>query len=157
MSWSHALRPCALAAMVAILLVGLGLYPVVAILAAGVLAVAFYHRRSAGTVIKAAIGARLGALTGLLCFAMSAILETLIVVVFHKGAELQKGMLQVIQQQASRTGDPQVLAIFAYLKTPPGLRMMMFSAVVFGFFASIILAALGGAVAGAFLGRRDRS
>src|SRR5437899_8344105 len=51
--WSQALRPCALAAVVALVLVGLRLYPVVAIFTAGLLAVAFYRQSNPGTVVKA--------------------------------------------------------------------------------------------------------
>jgi hypothetical protein len=66
-------------------------------------------------------------------------------------------MLDAIQQAAARTNDAQALAVLEYFRTPSGLAVMMVLALVFVFLVSIALAALGGALSGAFLGRRDRS
>jgi hypothetical protein len=108
-------------------------------------------------VIKAGTGARLGAISGLFCFGMSATLEAIVVAVFHKGPELRNAMLQVIQQAATKTSDPQVTAALDYFKSAQGLAVMLLFALVSAFFASIILGSIGGALGGAFLARRDRS
>src|SRR5712671_307110 len=63
--WSHAMRPCALAAAVAVVLMFLGLNPFVAALGAGFLAAIFSQRRSPGTAIRPAVAAKLGAFSGL--------------------------------------------------------------------------------------------
>ncbi len=156
MSWSDALRPCALAALVASLLMSLGLYPFVAMVCVGFLAVLFYRQRRSTTTINAKTGARLGALGGLLWFAMSAILEMVVVLVQHKGPELRKGLLAVIDQAASRTSDPQTLAILERFKSPDGLEALMVFTVISGFIIAIVLAAIGGALGGALLGRRNK-
>ncbi len=52
MQWSQAVRPCALAALVASLLGSLGLHPVVAMLSAGFLAVVFYRQFRRGSSIR---------------------------------------------------------------------------------------------------------
>jgi hypothetical protein len=157
MQWSQALRPCALAALVASLLMSLGLNPFVAMFSVGFLAVVFYRQSQRGIMIKTASGAALGALGGLLWFAMSSIFEALVVIFLHKGPELRNELLAKIQQAASQTSDPQVVAVFERFKSQGGLEFLMLMGLVFAFLASIVLGSLGGALGGAILGRRDRS
>jgi hypothetical protein len=154
--WSAAFRPCALAALVASLLMSLGLNPFVAMLSVGFLAVAFYRHRWPGAVIKPAAGVRLGALSGLLWFAISSILEATAVLFMHKGPEIQHELLKRIDQAASQTTDPQALAIFDRLKTAGGLEFLMVFGIIFAFIAAIIFAVIGGALGGALLGRNNR-
>jgi hypothetical protein len=157
MQWSEAFKPCALAALVASLLMTLGLNPFVAMFSVGFLAVVFYRQGRREIVIKASAGAGLGALGGLLWFAMSSVLEALIVILMHKGPELRTELMLKIQQAASQTSDPQVLAIFERLKTSGGLEVLMLTGLIFAFLAAIVLGSLGGALAGVILGRRDKS
>jgi hypothetical protein len=154
--WAATLQPCALAALISVFLIALGLNPFVAMLGAGVLAVTFSRRRNPEMPIKAGPGARLGAICGLVCFAMSATVEALVVVVLHKGPEVRNAMLQVIQQAATKSNDPQVVAALDYFKSPPGMAVLLLFALVSAFFASIILGSIGGALAGAFFGRDQR-
>jgi hypothetical protein len=156
MHWSQALKPCALAALVVSFLMSLGLNPFVAMFSVGFLAVIFHRQSRAAIAIKAALGARLGALSGLLWFAMSAILETLVVLIFHKGPEIRQQLLTAIDQAASRTTDPQVLAEMNRLKTPEGLEVLMILGLLLAFFAAIVLSALGGALGASILGRKNR-
>jgi hypothetical protein len=156
MRWSHTVRPCALAALVASLLMVLGLYPWVAMASVGFLAVVFYRLRPPGTPISAGVGARLGALGGLLWFGMSVILQGILVVVLRKGPEIREEMLKKIQQTASGANDPQVQALFDYFKSPTGLTVMIVLAVVLAFVSALVLGALGGALGAAILGRRDK-
>jgi hypothetical protein len=157
MQWSQALRPCALAALIASLLMSLGLNPFVAMFSTGFLAVFFYRQRARGIAVKPARGSGIGALAGLLWFAMSSVVETLIVIFLHKGPELRNAMLGKLQQLSSQTSDPQVLAMFERFKSPGGLEFLMLSSLVFAFLASIVLSGLGGAAGGAILGRGGRS
>jgi len=157
MQWSQALRPCALAALVASLLMYLGLHPFVAMFSVGFLAVVFYRQRRPGIVTKAATGAGIGALAGLIWFAMSSILEALIVIFLHKGPELRNALLEKLQQVSAQTSDPQVLAMFERFKTPSGLEVLMLASLFFAFLAAIVLGGLGGALGGTILGRRDKS
>lgn len=157
MQWSQAVKPCALAALVASLLMYLGLHPFVAMASVGFLAVVFYRQRRPGIMVKAAAGAGLGAMAGLLWFAMSSIVEALVVIFLHKGPELRNALIAKIQEVASQTSDPQVLAMFERAKTQSGLEFLMLAGLVFAFLASIVLGGLGGALGGAILGRRGRS
>src|SRR6202035_249198 len=101
MQWSQALKPCALAALVASLLMSMGLNPFVAMFSVGFLAVVFYRQGRREITIKIGTGAGLGALGGLLWFAMSSILEALIVIFLHKGPDLRNELVIRIQQAAS--------------------------------------------------------
>jgi hypothetical protein len=65
-------------------------------------------------------------------------------------------MLQVIQQAATKSSDPQVAAALEYFKSPPGMAVLLLFALVSAFFAAIILGSVGGALAGSFLGRHNR-
>jgi hypothetical protein len=157
MQWSQAVRPCALAALVASLLMTLGLNPFVAMFSVGFLAVVFYRQGRQGTVIKSGAGAGLGAIGGLLWFAISSVFEALIVIFLHKGPEIQHELLVRIEQAASRTSDPQALAVFEWLKSPGGLEFLMVFGLIFALLASIVLAGAGGALGATIFGRRDKA
>lgn len=156
MQWSQALKPCALAAFVASLLLFLGLNPFVAMCSVGFLAVVFY-RQGRPEGVKPTTGARLGMLSGLLCFAMSSIIEAVFVLVLHKGAEIRKALTMAIDQAAARTTDPQALAMFDRFKSADGLQLLMILGLLFGLVAAVVLAAISGALGGAVLGRRNKS
>ncbi len=155
--WSFTLRPCALAAGVAVLLMFLGLNPFVAALGAGFLAAILAQRRSPGAVIRPGVGARLGGLSGFLLFCMSTLLETLAVVVLHKGAEIRSEMLDKVQQAASRYPGPQVEPFMNFVRSPGGFAVMMAASLFFGLMAFAVLGAIGGAISAAFSARRNRT
>ena len=156
MRWSNAIKPCALAALIASVLMLLGLNLLVAMFSVGFLAVVFYRQGQPMSELKGWAGARLGALSGLLWFATSCILEAIVVLVMHKGPEVHKSLMEAIAQAASRTSDPQVLAVFDRLKSPEGMEFLMIFFLIFGFFMAIILGAAGGALSGAVFGRRHK-
>lgn len=157
MQWSQAIKPCALAALVATLLMYLGLNPFVAMFSVGFLAVVFYRQSRREIAIKAAAGAGLGALGGLLWFAMSSILQTVLVIVLHKGPELRGQLVEKIQQVAAQNSDPQVQTLLERMKSPGGLEFLMLAGLIFAFLAAIVLGGLGGALGGAILGRHDKT
>jgi len=129
--------------------------PFLAVVGAGFLAVGFYRRRNPGALIMAGAGARIGAVSGLLCFGMSAVLE-LALAMFHKGVVLRDKMLEAIQQASSHTTDPQAVAMLDYLKSPAGMAVMMVFVPIFAFVAFVVLSSLGGALGGIVLGRANR-
>jgi|SRR5271170_4175146 hypothetical protein len=157
MQWSQAVRPCALAALVASLLGSLGLHPLVAMLSVGFLAVIFYRQFRPGGSTQALAGARLGALSGLFWFAMTSILQALAVLVLHKGPELRHELIARIEQAATQTSDPQTLAMLDRIKSPGGLELLMICGLIFAFVASVVLGGIGGALGGAIFGRRDKT
>ena len=135
------------------LLMLLGLNPFVGMLCVGFLAVLFCRQGRPEASIRPATGARLGALSGLLCFAMASIVEALRALVLHNGAEIRQVLLTAINQAASRTSDPQTIAVFERFKSPEGLEFLMVFFLLFGLVAAVVLGATSGALGGVVLGQ----
>jgi hypothetical protein len=125
-------------------------------IAAGVLSVLFYRRRDPITDLTPALGARLGAVSGVLGFGIFAVFTAVEVVVFHSGGELRAALIDAVQQSASRTSDPQTQQILDYLKSPPGLALVMGIGLVVMFALFMIFSSLGGALAAAVLRRKHK-
>jgi hypothetical protein len=155
--WSQALPAAALAGLIAaaLMFIPLGAFGL-GMIAAGVLAVLFYRRRHAFGLLTAGVGARLGAVSGIFGFAMFAVFTAIEVLVFHSGGQLRAALLEAVQQSASRTSDPQAQQILDYLKSPPGLALVMGIGLAVTFVAFLILSSLGGALAAVLLRRKEK-
>ena len=155
--WSQALPSAALAGLIAAVLmfIPLGAFGL-GMIAAGVLAVLFYRRRNPLGTLSPGMGARLGALSGMLGFGIFAVLTAVEVLVFHSGGQLRAALLEAVQQSASRTSDPQAQQIFDYLKSPPGLALVMVLGLAVMFVVFLICSSLGGALGAVLLRRKDR-
>lgn len=156
--WSQALPAAALAGVIAALLmfVPLGAFGL-AMTAGGFLAVLFYRRRTAAAEVTPGMGARLGAVSGALGFAVFAIFAAVEVVVFHSGGQLRAALLEAIEQSAARSPEPQAQQVLEYLKSPPGLALMMGLGLVLVFIAFLVLSSVGGALSAALFRRRSRT
>jgi hypothetical protein len=155
--WPVAMRVCAIAALIGALLATFGLMvPLLAALGAAFLAVNLYHRENPAWLVSGRSGAQVGAVCGMLFFAIAAVCESIAVAMFHGGGELRQKMVEALQQAASRSNDPQVQAAFERLKTPEGIALMLVFGMIFLFIVSIAAGSLAGALTGAFLGRRKR-
>src|SRR5580700_284128 len=153
--WLFTMQPCALAAAVAVGLTILGLNPFVAALGTGFLAVVFARRRGLGISIPAGAGARLGALSAFLFFGISAIVETLAVVVLHKGPQVRSEMMDKVQQAAARYPGVEVQPFLDFVKSPGGFTFMVVASVLFGLLAFLILGSVGGAICATLFRRHD--
>ncbi|HXZ41243.1 MAG TPA: zinc ribbon domain-containing protein [Terriglobales bacterium] len=155
--WSQALPSAALAGLIAAVLmfIPLGAFGL-GMIAAGVLAVLFYRRRNPVGNLSPGMGARLGAVGGTLGFGIFAIFTAIEVLVFHSGGQLRAALLEAIQQSAARTSDPQAQQILDYLKSPPGLALVMGLGLAVMFVVFLIFSSLGGALAAALLRRKHR-
>jgi hypothetical protein len=156
MRWSQAAKPCALAALVASVLTTLGLNPFVAMLSVGLLSVIFYRQSQPGARTTAWMGARLGAIAGLIWFALSSIAGALVIVLLHKGPELRSEMLKKLEEVSTGANDPQVIAMFEYFKTPSGLMMIIVLSIIVVFLSALIFGSLGGVLSAAIFGRNDK-
>ncbi|MGA2344521.1 MAG: hypothetical protein ABSF93_00865 [Candidatus Sulfotelmatobacter sp.] len=158
MQWSRSVKPCAVAALAASILMVLGLMvPLIAVLGAGFLAVAFYRRNNPGVMVGAGAGARLGALCGFLCSLITGVLGAMRVVVLHEGNEIRKFVLDMVRQTAARYPDPQLQPNFEWMRSPDGVMFMTVFLVIVSALAIVLLGTLGGVLGSAVLGRRDRS
>jgi hypothetical protein len=156
MQWSQSARPCALAALIAAVAMVLKLMvPPVAALGAGFLAVAFYRRRNPEMTVSARAGARLGALCGVVCSGMTAILLPLRVAILHEGGAIRDTLLDLIRQSATRYPDQQFQAALDFWRSSAGLGILLACMAIFGVVVLVILGAIGGALGGVMLGRRS--
>jgi hypothetical protein len=155
--WSQALPSAALAGLIAAVLmfIPLGAFGL-GMIAAGVLAVLFYRRRNPGASLSPGMGARLGALSGMLGFGIFAIFTSIEVLIFHSGGQLRAALLEAVQQSAARASDPQAQQVLDYLKSPPGLALVMILGLALMFVVFLILSSLGGALGATLLRHRNR-
>lgn len=155
--WSDALPSAALAGLIAafLMFVALGVFGL-GLIAAGILSVVFYRRRNPASNLTPAWGARLGAVTGVLGFGIFAVLSAVETFIFQSGGQLRAIMLEAIQQSAARNSDVEVQKVFEYLKTPPGLILMMGIGMAMLLVFVLVLSSLGGAIGAAMMRRKDR-
>lgn len=129
-------------------------------LGGGALAVSFYHRRRPGTDVSSGMGARLGAVTGVLGFFIFAGLTALRlfveVVIFHMGGRIRDEMRQALEQSAARNPDPQVQAMMQWMVTPQGFATFVTIGMLLFFIAFIVFSTAGGALGASLFGKRDR-
>jgi hypothetical protein len=155
--WPRAIRVCAIAASISILVMTLRLMvPPLAMLAAGCLAVILYQRRNAGWRVDARSGAQLGAVTAIFSSGVLAIFSAIIFAVLQSGGEIRQQVLDALQQVASRSNDPQMQATLELLKKPEGLADKLILAMVGFLLISVAAGSLAGALTGAFISRRKR-
>lgn len=157
LEWVHALPAAVLsgvisAALMMVPVAGLAL----GMFSGGALCVVFYRRRAPLTLLTSAMGARLGALSGVLAFAFFSILTAIQVLFFHSGNELRAALLESIRQTAARTTDPQAQPMLDYLRTPPGLELVMVLGFAVMFVIFLVLSSAGGAIATTFMRRNRR-
>lgn len=155
--WPRAFRACAIAAVISIIVMSLRLvFPLVATLGAGCLAVILYRRRNPIWKVDARAGAQLGAVTGLFSSGVFAIFFAIFLTILQSGTQVRQEMIEALQQVASRSHDPQVQATLDLLKTPEGLAAKLILGMVGFFLISVAAGSIAGALTGAFLGRRNR-
>jgi hypothetical protein len=156
--WAQIVRPCAVAALIASILMSLGLYPLVALFSVGFLAVLFYCQRRPGLPLKTLPAAGLGALSGILCSVMTAFWIGLAASFPDFRTKLREQLLDNAQKlAASHPADPQIQLLLAQMKTPEGLLMVIIAASILFFILAVLLASLGGALGGTILGRTDKT
>jgi hypothetical protein len=123
--------------------------PLIGLVLTGALAVFFYRRKS-GSVLPAALAARLGAAAGLFVFGVSA-LFAIVIVVTHSQQQFVDMLMQTLQRLGANTADPELEANlragFANTFTPSGQAVALLFAVVFS--------SIGGALASLFMGSRN--
>jgi hypothetical protein len=126
-----------------------GLLVLVAAVALGTL----HHQRRYADSISAGIGARHGALMGVLTYAFVLLLETLLFALTllfgHKSGEIREEMIKQIQQMAARTADAQAQAVMRWFATNEGLIVLVGLGLVFLFIVFLAAATAAGAVVGA--------
>jgi hypothetical protein len=155
--WSRALKPCLLAALVASVLMLMGLYPVVALPCAGFLAVVFYRQGQQNVPLRSTVSIRVGAFSGLLSSGFIALLTALAATVPDLRAKMHDELLERVQKSfASQTDNPVLQFLVSHLRTPDGFVLVVVLLSGLALVLSLILGGIGGAAAGSLFGRRQR-
>jgi hypothetical protein len=156
--WRRGLPAAAQSGLIAaiLMIIPLGASFGLGMLAAGFLSVLFYRRRVPIGNLKPGKGAQLGAVSGALGFVVFGIFTALETTFLHSGAELRAALMQAVEQAATRSPDPQSQQLLQYLKSPPGLTLVMIMGLAVMFFAFLVLSSLGGALGAALLRRKDQ-
>lgn len=130
-------------------------------LGGGALAVSFYRRRRPFSEVTAGMGARLGAVAGVLGFFIFASLTAMRlfveVVLLHLGPRIREEMRQIMEQSAARNPDPQVQAMVQWMTSPQGFATMVTVGMVMFFLAFVIFSSAGGALGASLFGKRERA
>jgi hypothetical protein len=156
--WSRALPATALGGLIASLFMVTPLGPFgLGMIVAGILSVLFYRRRNPAADLTPGMGAKLGAVSGIIGFGMFSILMAMDLLVRRSGGELRAALLQAVQQSAARSPDPQVQQVFEYFKTPAGLALIIVMGLVVTFVIFLVLSAAGGALGAVLLRRKQRT
>jgi hypothetical protein len=157
MGWSQTLKPCALAALLSSVMVLLRLYPPVAMLCAGFLAVIFYRQGQPELAIKPGAAFRIGALSGMFFSGYFTLLTALAAMFPEPRVKLHEEILANMQTLVAAHADsPQYQDMLQQIKTPDGFALWLIALGVAFLILSVVLGGLGGTVAGTIFRKKQR-
>ncbi len=123
-------------------------------MAGGALAGALYQRRRP-VAVTTGMGARLGAVTGLLGFVLFALVVSLEILA-TRGGRLRALLTQVFQQAAARNPNPAAEEMIQKLNSPQGIAVLVTIGLVVLLAAFLIFSAIGGAIGAALFRPREK-
>jgi hypothetical protein len=126
-------------------------------LIAGALGVRFYRRRHPQAAISTGMGARLGAVSGLLGFFFYGIPQALRLAFFHLGGSVREAMRKSMEQAAAQSADPKAQELMRNLMSPEALAAFLTVLVVLFVLIFLVLSSLGGALGASFWGNKESS
>jgi len=127
--------------------------PFLLMLAAGVLTVVLYAKRSQAQLTRGS-GARVGAAGGLLGWAI--LLFIFLLELSLGGGRLVSGLREAIQQQLANNPDPRAQEVLTTLNSPGGMAVMVVLGMLLFLAVALLCGAIGGAI-GASLVRRSQN
>ena len=161
-AWSRAWRAANLAAglgaLVALILMLATGVPQLAFLAwmlgGGMLAVVLYRRHHLGT-LTAGMGARLGAMAGLMGFVIFGLLSLVQLLAMRGSGQLRAALEQALKTSAARSGNPEAQQMVQQFLTPEGMRMLVVLGIVLMLVLFVAVSTLGGAMAATISRKRE--
>jgi hypothetical protein len=128
--------------------------PFLLMIFAGGLAAALYAHRSP-LPIRAGQGARVGALGGLFGFLVLAVLTGVQIAI--GGGRVLGELKRAMADQIARNPDPRVQILMDKMAEPGGLTFILVVGGIIFLAAVLVCSGLGGAIAGAFLGKKRKN
>ncbi|MEO8596141.1 MAG: zinc ribbon domain-containing protein [Candidatus Solibacter sp.] len=116
--------------------------------AAGFMAVFFYRRRT-GVLLNVRAGVRLGWVTGVIMFAITTVMFTLMIV----PVAADGGIAKLFRQQLKNASDPQVQEALRMLESGTGMASVLLVILLMLFVFITLLSMAGGALGAKFVGR----
>jgi hypothetical protein len=160
-NWRHALPSAAAAGFamaVATMLPLLSSFFPLWMLGGGWLAVNMYARRTSLLLLPANIGAKVGALAGLLGFVFFAIFTsaylTVATLILHQGEQIRSTLRSVLEQAAANNHDARAQALAQWMQTPQGLAFVVGFSMFLFLVAFLLLSSAGGIFAASMARKR---
>ena len=155
-NWSQAVRAAGLAGV----LLGISwIFPPAMylfwMLACGAFGVALYQRRNPQTELTRGVGARIGAVAGVIAFSIFALTMSLQLLLSRGTGAMRTMLLEAIEKSSASNPDPRAQELIQKMTTPEGLAIMVTFAMVLLFFAFIGFSAIGGALGSSFFRRSN--
>lgn len=158
-AWRAANLAAGLGALAALLVAVLTGVPQLAfflwMLGGGMLAVVIYRRRQHLGFISAGMGARLGAMAGLMGFVIFGLLSLVQMLAMRGTGQLQAALEQALKTSAAHSGNPEAQQMVQQFLTPEGMRLLLALGIVLMLVLFVALSSLGGAIAAAVVGKRE--
>ncbi|HLX74429.1 MAG TPA: hypothetical protein VKR26_06810 [Terriglobales bacterium] len=162
-AWSRAWRAAnlaaglgALAALILMLVTGVPQLAFLAwMLGGGMLAVVIYRRRQHLGALTAGMGARLGAMAGLMGFVIFGLLSLVQLLAMRSSGQLRATLEQALKASAARSGNPEAQQMVQQFLTPEGMRMLVILGIVLMLVLFVAVSTLGGALAAAISRKRE--
>lgn len=121
----------------------------------GILTVFIYRRRQRLGHITAKIGARLGAMAGLMGFVIFALLSLVQMLALRGTGQLQAALQEALKTSAAHSGNPEAQQLMQQFLTPEGMRTLIILGIILMLVLFVVLSSLGGAFAAAVSGKRE--
>jgi hypothetical protein len=156
-NWSQALRAAGLAG--ALLGISWVIPPAMYLfwmLGCGAFGVALYHRRNPQTELTRGVGARIGAVAGVIAFGIFAVMMSLQLLLTRGSGSMRTMLLEAIEKSGAANPDPRSQELMQKLTTPEGLAIMVTFAMLLLFFALLGFSAIGGALGSSFFRNNSR-
>lgn len=158
-AWRAANLAAGLGALVGLLVAVLTGLPLLAfflwVLGGGMLAVVIYRRRQHLGFLSAGMGARLGAMAGLMGFVIFGLISLVQMLVLRGSGQLRGTLEQALKASAAHSGNPEAQQMVQQFLTPEGMRLLLALVIVLMLVLFVALSSLGGAIAATVVGKRE--
>ncbi|HKW24974.1 MAG TPA: hypothetical protein VJN48_04275 [Terriglobales bacterium] len=124
-------------------------------LGGGMMAVVIYRRRQHLGFMSAGMGARLGAMAGLMGFVIFGLLSLVQMLAMRGMGQLRAALEQALRTSAAHSGNPEAQQMVQQFLSPEGMRLLLVLGIVFMLVLFVALSSLGGAIAAMVVGKRE--
>lgn len=119
------------------------------------LAVMIYRRRQHLGPMTAALGARLGAMAGLMGFVIFGLLSLVQMLAMRGTGQLQTALEQALKASAARSGNPEAQQMVQQFLTPQGMRTLLVLGILLMLVLFLAASSLGGTIAAVLSGKKE--